>query len=148
MPLSELTHEKIKLLAEQGDALATAGRHREAIEVYGQAWDLLPEPQTDFDAATWILAALADAQFLVGEYMAGRDNLCLAMHCPDGIGNPFLHLRLGQCLHRLGDLDRATDELLRAYMAAGEEIFDEAPEDLAFLSGRVNLNDPDTNSVE
>jgi hypothetical protein len=35
--------------------------------------------------------------FLGGDYVAGRDNLTVAMHCADAIGNPFLHLRLGQC---------------------------------------------------
>jgi hypothetical protein len=46
------------------------------------------------------------------------------MHCPKAIGNPFLHLRLGQCQFELGNLDRAADELARAYMGAGLEIFD------------------------
>jgi hypothetical protein len=60
------------------------------------------------------------------------------MHGPDALGNPFLHLRLGQCRFELGDLDRAADELARAYMADGEDVFDgEDPKYLAFLKTRL-----------
>ncbi len=47
----------------------------------------------------------------------------MATTCPDAIGNPFLHLRLGQCQFELADLDKASDELIRAYMGAGKDIF-------------------------
>jgi hypothetical protein len=45
------------------------------------------------------------------------------MHCPGAIGNPFLHLRLGQCQLELGDRKRAADELTRAYAIEGKDIF-------------------------
>ncbi len=47
------------------------------------------------------------------------------MHCPDAIGNPFLHLRLGQCQYELGDFDRSVQELMQAYMGGGREILEE-----------------------
>ena len=34
------------------------------------------------------------------------------MTCPDAIGNPFLHLRLGQALYERGETDRAADVLM------------------------------------
>jgi hypothetical protein len=71
-------------------------KKRKGIAVW-RAWDLLPEPKTEWEAATWILAAVGDANFLGADYVAGRDNLATAMHCPGAIGNPFMHLRLGQC---------------------------------------------------
>jgi hypothetical protein len=56
------------------------------------------------------------------------------MRCPEAIGNPFIHLRLGQTQFELGNKDRAADELMRAYMGAGAEIFaEEAPKYLEFL---------------
>ena len=56
------------------------------------------------------------------------------MRCPDAIGNPFIHLRLGQTQFELGNKDRAADELMRAYMGAGAEIFvGEAPKYLQYL---------------
>lgn len=135
--LSDETHEFIQALCKKGDALAKKGKYSAALEQYWAAWDLLPEPQTDWEAATWILAAIGDANFLGGDYVAGRDNLALAMNCPDAIGNPFLHLRLGQCQFELGNLDRAADELARAYMGAGSEIFEDAEKYFAFLKTRL-----------
>ncbi|MDJ0969985.1 MAG: hypothetical protein QNJ06_08785 [Kiloniellales bacterium] len=44
---------------------------------------------------------------------------------PDGLGNLFVRLRLGQAQFVLGQLDRSADELARAYMGGGSEIFEE-----------------------
>jgi hypothetical protein len=101
------------------------------------AYDVLPEPKIKWEAATWILAAIGDANFLGGDFVAGRDNLASAMHCPGAIGNPFLHLRLGQCQFELGLLDRAADELMRAYMGGGADVFDEDLKYLRFLATRA-----------
>jgi tetratricopeptide (TPR) repeat protein len=135
--LDELTHRRVKALCAKGDRLAEEMQFAEALTTYWSAWDLLPEPKTDWNAATWILAAIGDANFLSGDYVAGRDNLSMAMHCPDAIGNPFFHLRLGQCQFEVGDLDRAADELARAYMAAGSEIFEDEPKYFEFLKTRL-----------
>ena len=92
----------------------------------------------EWEAATWILAAIGDANFLSGDYVAGRDNLLTAMRCPGAIGNPFLHMRLGQCQFELDAHDRAADELIRAYMGAGADIFKaEHPKYLTFLATRA-----------
>jgi len=139
--MAELSGEldaEIKRLCAAGDAQAERRQFSEALAHYWAAWDLLPEPKTEWEAATWILAAVGDANFLGGDYTAGRDNLSNAMHCPDAIGNPFLHLRLGQCQFELGALDRAADELIRAYMGAGADIFkDQDPKYLKFLQSRA-----------
>jgi hypothetical protein len=60
------------------------------------------------------------------------------MHWPDAIGNPFLHLRLGQCQLELGNESRAADELARAFMGAGIEMFlSQDPKYLTFLKSRL-----------
>ncbi len=132
-------HAAIQSLCEKGDALAESGRYAAALEQYWAAWDLLPEPRTDWEAVTWILTAIGDANFLANDFTAGRDNLSMAMRCPAAIGNPFIHLRLGQCQFELRDLDRAADELTRAYMGAGPEIFEGADKYFAFLKTRIQL---------
>ena len=136
--LSDETHAQIQQLCAEGDQLAEAKRYADALKPYWAAWDLLPEPQTDWEAATWILVAIGDANFLSSDFVAGRDNLSQAMHCPDAIGNPFIHLRLGQCQFELQALDRAADELMRAYMGAGPDIFkDEDQKYLQFLQSKA-----------
>lgn len=136
--LSDETHAKIQRLCALGDENAGAKQFSEALQSYWAAWDLLPDPKTEWEAATWILAAVGDANFLGKDYVAGRDNLSVAMGCPGAIGNPFLHLRLGQCQLELEDFDRAADELMRAYMGAGVDIFkDQDPKYLRFLQSKA-----------
>jgi transposase len=45
--------------------------------VYLQAWDLLPEPKTEWEAATWLLAAIGDANFQIqpGTFEFALDHL-------------------------------------------------------------------------
>lgn len=136
--LPDDTYDEVQRLCESGDQLAKAGRYADALDTYWSAFELLPPPSEKWDAATWILAAIGDANFLGGDFEDGRDNLSTAMHCPDAIGNPFLHLRLGQCQLEVGNFDRAADELARAYMGAGEGIFQsEDGKYLAFLKTRL-----------
>ncbi len=134
---------EIDRLCAQGDAHADQDRFPDALALYWQAWDLLPEPKIDCDAATWILAAVGDANFLGRDYEAGIDNLSTVMHCPGGIGIPFLHMRLGQCQLELGDHARAIDELTRAYMGGGADLFDD--EDPKYLD-YVEANRPSGDS--
>ena len=133
-------YEKIKELCGVGDQSAESGRYEDAIAKYNSAWVLVPEPKNEWEASTWILAAIADSCFLSGYKTSAREALQYAMTCPGGIGNPFLHLRLGQILLDEGQQDRAADELMRAYMGAGLEIFvAENPSYLNFLRTRANL---------
>src|SRR5215475_1516855 len=74
--LADTIHAAIRRLCALGDSHAHTRRYPEALASYWAAWDLLPEPRTDWEAATWILAAVGDANFLSGDYAAGRDNLC------------------------------------------------------------------------
>ncbi|MBK3509524.1 tetratricopeptide repeat protein [Pseudomonas sp. MF6747] len=133
-------HEKIKDYSRVGDALAEEEKYEEAVAQYNNAWQLIPEPKNDWEASTWILAAIADACFLSGYKGSARDALEYAMTCPGGVGNPFLHLRLGQVYLDEGQEDRAADELMRAYMGAGPEIFaNESSHYLSFLKTRAIL---------
>jgi len=136
--LTDSVHDEIKRLCAIGDKHAGRRAYPDALASYRAAWELLPEPKTDWEAATWILVAIGDANVLGGDFIAGRDNLSKAMHCPGAIGNPFIHFRLGQCQFELGNLDRAADELMRAYMGAGRDIFDQHdPKYFRFLSSRA-----------
>ncbi|WP_454733430.1 MULTISPECIES: tetratricopeptide repeat protein [Cupriavidus] len=138
--LDASTHEAIKTLCAAGDRLAETRSYEAAIAEYNKAWLLVPEPKSEWQASTWILAAIADACFLSGYKTSAREALQFAMTCPGAVGNPFLHLRLGQVLLDGGDEDGAANELMRAYMGGGLEIF--APEDahyLDFLKTRAKL---------
>ena len=117
-------HEQITSLSEQGNLLAEKESFGEARTIWQQAWDLLPEPREEWEAATWLLTSIGDAYFLEGKYADALDPLQRAVFCPGGLGNPFLHLRLGQVQFELGNMARAKDELARAFMGGGDEVFD------------------------
>jgi len=80
--LDDETYDAIQDLCAQGDELAEKSKFAEALTKYEAAWDLLPEPKTQWEAATWILGAIGDACFLSDDFAAGRDKLELAMKCP------------------------------------------------------------------
>ena len=126
-------HTRINRFCEIGDTLAAQGEYPQAIEAYQYAWNLLPEPKTRWEAATWILAAVGDAWFLHGDYTCARDKFQAALPCPGGSDNAFIHLRLGQALFELGDTT-ATTALQQAHNLGGEAVFaDEDPKYLAAL---------------
>src|SRR5438477_11803262 len=101
--LDDEVYEVIKARCAEGDELAEADRFDEAVRKYEDALALVPKPVDHWSAATWIYAAIGDAWFLKGEYERARHAMNRALICPDGIGNPFIHLRLGQAQFELGD---------------------------------------------
>lgn len=136
--LDPSVYAKIKAFCVKGDELAEIGDFVGAIAEYNKAWLLIPEPKNEWNTATWVLAAVADVAFLGGYNTTAREALAYAMTCPGGIGNPFLHLRYGQVLFDAGEMDAAANELIRAYMAEGGDIFsNEDPKYLKFLKTRA-----------
>ena len=137
-------YRRVKQLSKKGDDLAEIERFDEALEQYGQALCLLPEPWPQWEATTWLLSAIGDAHFLKHDYPLALEALQDAVRCPNGLGNPFIHLRLGQCQFEVGNRDRAADELMRAYMWAGVDVFaQEHPKYLLFLGTVADLSPPD-----
>jgi tetratricopeptide (TPR) repeat protein len=139
--MSELpaaVHEKLKELCTLADVACEEGNYPLAVSLYKQAWALIPEPQLDWNASTWVLAAIADAYLYSGDFGFAKVALEYAMHCPNGLGNPYLHLRLGQACFELNETDKAADELARAYMGGGAEVFEgQDGRYLAFLKTRM-----------
>ncbi|AXA90578.1 tetratricopeptide repeat protein [Massilia sp. YMA4] len=138
--LPEALHKRIVTACQDGDALAAAGQLEAAKDCYLAALQLLPGERRHWEAATWIYVALGDAHFKLRNHDKAFKCFHNAVQCPHGVGNPYVHLRLGQlCLER-GDLERAADELTRAYMGGGVDIFmEDDPKYLAFRQTRIAL---------
>lgn len=135
--LDDEIYTQITVLTQSGDALFDEEKDREALSKYFQAITLLPEPVHQWEAATWIFTAIGDVLWVMQEYQDAYSAFQDALRCPGGIGNPFVHLRAGQLDYELGDRKKAIDELMRAYMGAGEEIF--AREDPKYFAAIKNL---------
>jgi tetratricopeptide (TPR) repeat protein len=136
MELSGATHAAISTLCEQGDSLALDEDYRDALVEYGKAWALLPEPKYQWEAASWVLAAIGDTLFLLGQYEKAGEVFREAVirECPGARENPFVRFRRGQCAFETGDRQMASEELAAAFMLAGDEIFeDEDPKYFEYL---------------
>jgi len=137
--LDDAIGKQIDDLCEAGNDLVDGDRFDEAIESFRTAAELIPEPKENWEASMWVYTAIGETQFFKEEYSEAVESLQFATICPDGLGNPLVHLRLGQSHFELSNLDKAADEFTRAYMGAGEEIFeDEDPKYLAFLKTRID----------
>ncbi len=131
-------HESIQRFCAEGDSLAEAERYADAIARYGKALVLLPTPHQDWEAATWIYAALGDTHFLARDFERARQALTTVMLCPNALDNPFLWLRRGQVYFELGELKQAQDSLASAFMLGGREIFEtEDPKYRAFIATKM-----------
>lgn len=70
-----------------------------------------------------------------------RDALMTAMRSPEGepTGNPFLRLRLGQCMYELGESVEAANWLAGAYLLEGNELFSQDdPKYLEFIKSKLD----------
>lgn len=102
--LDDDIYAEIQQICEAGDDFVSEANYDEALKYYWKAYALIPDPKTNWEATLWILAAIGDTYFITGDYISSIKHLELAMRCPDAIGNPFLHLRLGQCYFETGVL--------------------------------------------
>lgn len=132
--LSNTLIRKINKICDKGENLLDAGNFANAILVFEEALAALPEPYIEWEISTMIVGAIGDAYFYQANYTEALAQFELACLTPDGLNNPFIHLRLGQCYWQLGAFEKAKTELARAHKLEGDALFeDEEPVYLAFL---------------
>lgn len=115
--------------AEEGNILFDNEEYDQAIKIWLEGLASLSKPINAQSEAVWFQTSIADAFFMQGKYEDAYPYLWDAKSNLSGEGycNPFLMLRLGQCSYELGKED-AKEYLMRAYMLAGEEIFESEDE--------------------
>jgi len=123
MQLSDEVYGKIQQLCKNGDGYVTKGNIDRAMQCYEEALQLLPDPKDDWEASTWIYTAMGDACFQNKQYHEAISNLTSALKCPNGFGNPFILLRIGESYFEAGEPEKARNYLLQAYMIDGPDIF-------------------------
>ena len=86
-----------------------------------------------------LFGLLGDVYFQSEQYDTALSAYTDAIQIDGAIGNPEIHFRLGKTQFELGKLDRAADELTRAYMGAGKDIFSRGGEAyFQFLQTRLD----------
>lgn len=125
--LSDADFDQIEKLIEEGNAFYENGELKKALIKYESALDIIPAPKTDWEASTWLYTSIGDVFFSGDNLEAAKDNYYNALNCPDGVGNAYIHLSLGQTQFELEENEKSKESLLKAYMLEGNEIFkDEA----------------------
>jgi len=114
---------KVKDLIRKAEKEDRRGNAAKSIEYYEKAGDLVPEPFEESPHAMQILSAIGEQYYLRGDFEQAFDYYSQAVRAKGGLGWAPFHLRLGQLRYERGEMDRAKDELMRAYMGSGEMIF-------------------------
>ena len=120
--LDKEIEQSVRELCAEGYSAYDNGDTKTALRQFYRAWTLLPKPQSQWEAAGWVLTAIGDTYFAQRNWSSGIEALRSATHCPGARGNPFIHLRLGQCLYESGELDLARNEFLRVKDHGGGEL--------------------------
>ena len=124
--LSSDQYSIIKSTCSTGDSLLAEGTSNATIAAfksYAEALNQIPEPALSWNATGWILSRMGECYFRLDNFEQAEQLYADLMWCPGAIGNPWIHLRNGQINLELGKMHRAGDELIRAYMGGGKEIF-------------------------
>jgi len=138
--LPDDVYAQVTDLSENGNLACHQGEPTLGRKLFEQALAILPAPKSDWDAYTWLWAAIGDCYFEEKNWEGALASMQNAANGPDGMGNPFIHLRLGQSFFELGDETKALDELVRAYMSEGKDIFlGSDPQYFDFLQERVEI---------
>jgi tetratricopeptide (TPR) repeat protein len=139
--LGELSEElvaRVSELCERGDEDVEHERYDDAVAKYEEALRLIPDPVYAWKATAWILTALGETHYFRRDYPRAQVALLDAMRCPSGVGNAFVHFRLGQVELALGNTGRAKDELFRAYERGGRQVFEgEDPKYFALIEAHL-----------
>ncbi len=123
MQLNKGFNEDIERICRAAEDYLVEGNTKDAYRKYKEALDIIPEPKTSYETATWILVSIGDLYFKNKQYDMARDYFFEAKNCPNGVSNPYVLFRLGQSLVEMRDENQAKEFLLRAYMLVGDDIF-------------------------
>ena len=124
------TTARIRALCAEAYRSYDKSDYRKALRLFYQGWVLLPKLQTRYAEAGWVLTGIRDSYYRLKLYIPGSEALRSADHCPHTHGNPFIRLRLGQCLYQLGERASARTYLLQAHRLGGQDLFADAADQI------------------
>jgi tetratricopeptide (TPR) repeat protein len=114
--IERLHAEARDLLARDSDEAREQAYHRCI-----QALESIPEPREEWPQSAPLFCTLGDMYSQAGDFEAALQAYIDAIRCKDALGTADIHLRLGKAQFELGEMDRAADELCRAYLCSAEE---------------------------
>jgi tetratricopeptide (TPR) repeat protein len=130
--------QTVDTLIEEGKRLEDARRLSDALQSYSKALNLA-RAQKESGAEFWLLTVIGDIRFQLKEFAPCRASLMAAVvGFEDGRNNPFVRMRLGQCMYELGEMKEASNWLAGAYLSEGLQLFrDEDPKYVSFIKSQL-----------
>ncbi|MDE5583190.1 MAG: tetratricopeptide repeat protein [Ruminococcus sp.] len=115
--LSDETADKIDELSEIGNNFFDNDYFDKAIDTWQKALSLIPSPHNCYAESVWLMTAIGDTYFLMDDFDTAYKYFENAYTniSGEGLYNPFVLMRFGQCCFELGQKDKALEYLLRAY---------------------------------
>lgn len=120
----EVFLQKISDLSKNAKRLTLKGNYQESIKEYQKGLDLLGEQVMKSKYAVMFFSGIGEAYFLEKQWEDALEYYGYAVKSEGGLGEPLIHLRLGQLRFELGQMEKAKDELMRAYMGGGNIMFE------------------------
>jgi tetratricopeptide (TPR) repeat protein len=119
----ELLASKISDLTKKAKELMFNGNYQTSIEKYQEGLSLLGNRVMGSKYAVMLFSGIGEIYFLDKKWENALEYYGYAVNSEGGLGEPLIHLRLGQLRFELGHLEKAKDELMRAYMGGGDLMF-------------------------
>ncbi len=119
----ETLSDQISAISKKAKHLALKGNYVDAIDEYQKGIDLVGPNIMQSKYAVMLFCGIGEIYFLQRQWNDALQYFGKAIQSEGGLGEPYIHLRLGQIRLELGQLKKATDELMRAYMGGGKLIF-------------------------
>ncbi len=140
--LQKPVYENVLELMEKGNTLLDNDEDEKALEAFERALAWIPAHQEEYEITHELIAAIGDVHWFAEDFDEALVSFEEAQSIFGGIHGhyqPFLLLRIGQCLYGIAERDsddearkRAHELLSRALEVLGEEIFED--EDEVFLA--------------
>jgi len=115
--------DRVGDLIWEAQGLHLRGKSAAAIRRYHEALALLGDAAPESVDATTIYFQIGEIYWLRREVGQALGYFRQAVANKGGVGLAVLHLRLGQIRYEQGELAKAQDELMRAYLGAGAAAF-------------------------
>ena len=99
-----------------------------ALKQYNEALNLIPDPKNNWKASTWLYVAIGDVYYYDKQYNETINYMNEALKCPEGLGNQYINLRIGESYFELEEWSNAKKYLIEAYIVEGTDIFEGEPQ--------------------
>ena len=113
----------VRALKKDADNLQMKGKNKLAIGKYNEAISILPDPVDQWKYIRILWGSIADIYVVMNDYQAALEYFRQIMKLPLSVGDYDYHARIGLIHYEMGSMEKAKDELMRAYLLKGEDAF-------------------------